>query len=164
MRSGSIALPSASFSRTRRPRAHGRPPGVRLVCRQAGTELSARKRRIIKHAPLRMEDFVVTCPLAPDVPHLLSGSCYPDQVRGRRLPFSLASGELLALSLRISFGLTSRLRPSTSLRINSPGVGTCLDLSMVEGHPTSPVPCPAHTTGLTSRAGAFSAHPCPARC
>ena len=29
MRSGLIAQPSASFSRTRRPRAHGRSPGVR---------------------------------------------------------------------------------------------------------------------------------------
>src|SRR3990172_1844623 len=33
-----------------------------------------------------MEDFVVTCPLVPDVPHLISGSCSPDQVRGRLCP------------------------------------------------------------------------------
>ena len=29
----------------------------------------------IKHTPLRMEDFAVTCPLVPGVPHLGSGSC-----------------------------------------------------------------------------------------
>jgi hypothetical protein len=29
----------------------------------------------IKPTPLRMEDFAVTCPLVPGVPHLISGSC-----------------------------------------------------------------------------------------
>ena len=29
----------------------------------------------IQHTPLRMEDFAVTCPLVPGVPHLVSGSC-----------------------------------------------------------------------------------------
>jgi hypothetical protein len=37
---------------------------------------------------------------------------------------------------------SDRLNPSMLLRINSPGVGTCLDLSMAEGHPTSPVAMP----------------------
>ena len=44
-----------------------RPPGVRH------RTLSRVDAGFIKHTPLRMEDFVVTCPLVPDVPHLRSG-------------------------------------------------------------------------------------------
>jgi hypothetical protein len=36
----------------------------------------------IKHTPLRMEDFVVTCPLVPSVPHLRSGSCASPRIFG----------------------------------------------------------------------------------
>jgi hypothetical protein len=55
----------------------------------------------IKHTPLRMEDFAVTCPLVPGVPHLRSGSCSSPRALGlgflqthlamTSLPFSLPS-------------------------------------------------------------------------
>jgi hypothetical protein len=37
---------------------------------------------LIKHTPARMEDFTVTCPLVPDVPHLLSGACSSPRLFG----------------------------------------------------------------------------------
>jgi hypothetical protein len=77
---------------------------------------------------------VVTCPLAPDVPHLLSGSCFPDQVRDR-LARAFGLGFLQtpphgdALALLLAFGSAKTWRG--------------------DFHPTSSVPCPAHTTRLS---------------
>ena len=91
-----------------------------------------------------MEGSVVTCPLAPDVPHLISGSCSPDQVRGR-LARAFGLGFLQtpprdgALALLLAFGSAKTWRG--------------------DFHPTSSVPCPAHTlkvTGVVERSGTTS--------
>jgi len=82
-----------------------------------------------------MEDFVVTCPLVPDVPHLISGSCSPDQVRGRLCPALLdwASSRphltMDALALLLTFGSDNTWYEDFLL--------------------ASSVPCPAHTTELS---------------
>jgi hypothetical protein len=83
----------------------------------------------IKHTPLQMEDFVVTCPLVPGVPHLRSGSCTPDQVRGRLasifgLGFLQTPPHSDALALLLTFGSANTW---------------CEDF-----HLTSFVPCLAH--------------------
>ena len=137
MRSGSITLPSVPPS----GRAHERPPGVRPVCRQAGTELSARKRRIYKARPCcrwRASSrllvgarpgrttppirFPPPPPASADKPVLASqrpGVALAKTGFRPRLALARRSASarrhdgalalLLALSLRISFGLTSRL-------------------------------------------------------
>jgi len=83
---------------------------ARLPVLSDNREISQGKTRIvlranagfIKYVPLRMEDFAVTCPLVPDVPHLISGSCSS--------PRAFASGFLQtsprddALALLLAFG------------------------------------------------------------
>ena len=59
----------------------------------------------IKYVPLWMEDFVVACPLVPDVPHLLSGSCSSPRTFAPRFLQTSSHGD--ALALRLSFGSTS---------------------------------------------------------
>lgn len=56
----------------------------------------------IKHTPLRMEDFAVTCPLVPGVPHLISGSCSSPRAFG--LGFLRTSPRDDALALLLAFG------------------------------------------------------------
>jgi hypothetical protein len=56
----------------------------------------------ITHTPLRMEDFAVTCPLVPGVPHLLSGSCSSPRALG--LGFLQTSPHDDALALLLAFG------------------------------------------------------------
>ena len=53
----------------------------------------------IKHTPLRMEDFVVTCPLVPGVPHLRSGSCTSSRTFGLGFLQTPPHGGALALLL-----------------------------------------------------------------
>ena len=77
----------------------------------------------IKHTLYRMEDFVVTCPLVPDVPHLISGSCSSPRTFG--LDFLQTPPHDDALVLLLAFGSDYTWRR---------------DL-----HPTSSVSCPAHT-------------------
>lgn len=77
----------------------------------------------IKHIPLQMEDFAVTCPLSPNVPHLLSGFCSSPRIFG--LGFLQTPPRNDTLALLLSFGSAYTW---------------CEDL-----HLTSYVPCLAHT-------------------
>ena len=67
---------------------------------------------------------MVTCPLVPSVPHLISGSCSSPRAFG--LDFLQTQPHGYALVLFLAFGSTNTWRG---------------DL-----HPTSSVPCLAHTT------------------
>ena len=83
----------------------------------------------IKHTPLQMEDFAVTCPLVPSVPHLRSGSCTSPCIFG--LGFLQTPPRDGALALLLSFGSANTW---------------CGDF-----HPTSYVPCLAHTANCAVR-------------
>jgi hypothetical protein len=80
----------------------------------------------IKHTPLQMEDFAVTCPLVPSVPHLRSGSCTSPRIFG--LDFLQTSPHDDALALLLTFGSANTW---------------CEDF-----HLTSYVPCLAHTVQI----------------
>jgi hypothetical protein len=60
--------------------------------------------RVIKHSPGWMEDFAGPCPLAPAVPHLLSGSCPSPHTFAPRFLQTPPRGD--ALALHVSFGST----------------------------------------------------------
>jgi len=79
---------------------------------------------------------MVTCPLVPSVPHLISGSCLSSRAFG--LDFLQTQPHDCALSLLLSFGSTNTWRG---------------DL-----HPTSSVPCLAHTPMLNGRCEAAAKH------
>ncbi len=125
IRSGSIALPSANSPRTRRSRA------VREISQGKTRNFRCINAGFIKHTPLRMEDFVVTCPLVPDVPHLRSGSCTSPCIFG--LGFLQTPPHDDALALLLTFGSAKTW---------------CGD-----SHPASYVPCLAHTARLTGALG-----------
>jgi len=72
------------------------------------TERLARRRRIYKGHPLRMEDFAVTCPLVPGVPHLLSGSCASPRAYGLGFLQTPPRGDALALLLAFGSAITWR--------------------------------------------------------
>ena len=128
-RSEQIPPPSASFFRTRNPRAREKPPGVRL--RTLGA-----KRRIYKTRPSgKMEDFVVTCPLVPSVSHLESGSCTSPRTFGLGFLQTLPHGNALALLLAFGSSYTW----------------------LGDLHPVSSVPCPAHTWRSAARFSASAA-------
>src|SRR5258707_9266757 len=74
-----------------------------------------------------MEDFAVTCPLVPGVPHLRSGSCTSPRAFG--LGFLQTPSHDDALALLLAFGSSY----------------TWLE----DFHPDSSVPCPAHTCQVT---------------
>lgn len=71
-----------------------------------------------------MEGFAVTCPLAPDVPHLRSGSCSSPRALG--LDFLQTPPHDDALVLLLAFGSANTWHG--------------------DFHPASSVPCPAHTS------------------
>ena len=73
-----------------------------------------------------MEGFAVTCPLAPNVPHLISGSCSSPRAFG--LGFLQTPSHDDALALLLTFGSA---------------ITWFGDL-----HPVSSVPCPAHTSSI----------------
>jgi hypothetical protein len=73
---------------------------------------------------------MVTCPLAPSVPHLLSSSCSSRRAFGLGFLQTPPRGDALALCL--AFGAANTWRK---------------DL-----HLTSSVPCPAHTPALSAAA------------
>ena len=83
----------------------------------------------IKHTPLRMEDFEVTCPLVPGVPHLKSGSCMSPRAFG--LGFLQTPPRDDALALLLAFGSANTWRE--------------------DFHLASSVPCPAHTVASAAR-------------
>ena len=98
-----------------------------------------------------MEDFAVTCPLVPDVPHLRSGSCILDQVQDR-------------LALHLWIVIDSELVEGGFLQ--TPPRNDALALLLTLGsantwyedfHLTSYVPCLAHTLGI--RRGDFCRRP-----
>ena len=70
-----------------------------------------------------MEDFAVTCPLVPAVPHLRSGSCTSPRAFG--LGFLQTPPRDDALALLLTLGSTNTWYG--------------------DSHPVSYVPCPAHT-------------------
>src|SRR2546429_8925137 len=74
-----------------------------------------------------MEGFMVTCPLAPSVPHLLSSSCASPRAFG--LGFLQTPPRDDALALFLAFGSANTWRQ--------------------DFHLTSSVPCPAHTPGMS---------------
>ena len=84
----------------------------------------------IKHTPPRMEDFAVTCPLVPGVPHLVSGSCSSPRIFG--LGFLQTPPRGGALALFLAFG--------------------CANTWRQDFHLASSVPCPAHTNQVQRRA------------
>jgi hypothetical protein len=71
-----------------------------------------------------MEDFAVTCPLVPGVPHLVSGSCASPRIFGWGSLQTPPREDALALFL--AFG--------------------CANTWREDFHLASSVPCPAHTT------------------
>ena len=122
MRSELVAQLSASFRRTRLPGATwetSRGKTQSFPCVNA---------RFIKHTHSRMEDFVVTCQLVPDVPHLESGSCTSPRTFG--LDFLQTPSHDDALALLLAFGSAKTW--------------------LGNFHPDSPVPCPAHTGRMRS--------------
>ena len=62
----------------------------------------------IKHTPWRMEDFAVTCPLVPGVPHLVSGSCASPRAFGLGFLQTPPRGDALALLLAFGSARTWR--------------------------------------------------------
>jgi hypothetical protein len=62
----------------------------------------------IKHTPMRMEDFAVTCPLVPGVPHLVSGSCSSPRAFGLGFLQTPPRGDALALLLAFGSAITWR--------------------------------------------------------
>ena len=76
-----------------------------------------------------MEDFLVTCPLVPDVPHLISGSCSSPRTFG--LGFLQTLPHDNALALLLTFGSTNTWYE--------------------DFHLASPVPCPAHTLRISGQ-------------
>ena len=73
-----------------------------------------------------MEDFAVTCPLVPNAPHLRSGSCTSPRTFG--LGFLQTPPHDDALALLLAFGSSFTWHR--------------------DFHPTSSVPCLAHTLGF----------------
>lgn len=112
---------SHAISRKRLAMAYGRPSGVRTVPFDAQTP------DLYSTSRLRMEDFAVTCPLVPDVPHLVSGSCSSPRIFG--LGFLQTQPRACALALLLTLGSAN---------------SWCGDF-----HPTNYGPCPAHTPKLT---------------
>src|SRR5215510_14697596 len=95
---GGIPTPPSQFpwhATSQDSHAVSRAKSYSLRCIDAG---------LIKHVPLWMEDFVVACPLVPDVPHLLSGSCSSPRTFAPRFLQTPPHGD--ALALRLSFGST----------------------------------------------------------
>lgn len=83
----------------------------------------------------QMEDFAVTCPLVPDAPRLISGSCSSPRSFGFSFLQTLPRGNALAVLL--AFGSAKTWLP---------------DL-----HRHSYVPCPAHTFEFTGAARLYRA-------
>ena len=82
---------------------------------------------LITHTPVRREDFAVTCPRVPGVPHLVSGSCSSPRTFGWDFLQTPPHGD--AFVLLLAFGSANTWHGDV--------------------HPVSSVPCPAHTTKLT---------------
>jgi hypothetical protein len=99
--------------------APGRSPGVRHVT------VTARTPDLQSASQPQMEDFAVTCPLVPDAPRLISGSCSSSRSFGFGFLQTPPRDDALAVSL--AFGSAKTWLP--------------------DFHRHSYVPCPAHTFG-----------------
>jgi hypothetical protein len=103
-------MPAADFSHAVRVdrstlsqfQSHATSQGTREISRGKTQNFPRVDAGFIKHTRLRMEGFVVTCPLAPGVPHLISGSCSSPRAFGLGFLQTLPHDNALALSL--SFG------------------------------------------------------------
>jgi hypothetical protein len=124
-RSGSVSRSSASFTRTRVPKAPDRPPGVRHVT------VAARAPDLQNASQPQMEGFAVTCPLAPDASRLISGFCSSPRSFGFGFLQTPPRDDALAVSL--AFGSANTWLP--------------------DFHRHSYVPCPAHTPAPESGQG-----------
>jgi hypothetical protein len=136
-------MPSADFCGTvREDYSPLRPmPGHPQISRGQRSYRRCIDAGFIKYPPLWMEDFVVACPLVPNVPHLLSGSCPSPRTfvpRGRQTP---PRGDALALPW--SFGSTH---------------------TWTEDLPPSLTACTAHTLGFSRRWMRAAARRCWAAC
>jgi hypothetical protein len=129
-------MPSADFSPMVRKHycflsqfpSHATVRGKGEISRGKTQNLPCVNAGFIKHTHMRMEDFAVTCPLVPDVPHLISGSCSSPRSFGLGFLRTPPRGDALALLL--AFGSAKTWHG--------------------DFHPVSSVPCPAHTqTGTT---------------
>ncbi len=131
-------MPSADFSHAVRVdrstlsqfQSHATSQGTCEISRGKTQNLLRVNAGFIKHAQSRIEGFAVTCPLALNVPHLLSGSCSSPRAFGLDFLQTPPHGDApdsrdLRLALFLAFGSANTWRE---------------DL-----HLTSSVPCPAHT-------------------
>jgi hypothetical protein len=103
--------------------SHARSQGTEEISRGKTQNFLRVNAGFIKHTPLRMEDFAVTCQLVPDVPHLVSGFFTSPRAFG--LGFLQTPPHDDALALLLAFGSAITWRE--------------------DFHLTSSVPCPAHT-------------------
>jgi hypothetical protein len=98
-------MPSADFcGAVREDCSPLSPKDTPQISRGQRSYLPSIDARFIKYAPLWMEDFVVACPLVPNVPHLISGSCLSRRTFVPRVLQTPPRGDALALPL--SFGST----------------------------------------------------------
>ena len=118
---------NADFSTFSQFQSHATSQGTEETSRGKTQNLPRVNAGFIKHAPLRMEGFVVTCPLAPSVPHLLSGSCSSPRAFG--LGFLQTPPHDDALALFLTFGSAKTW--------------------FEDFHLVSSVPCPAHTAWVS---------------
>src|SRR5574337_281119 len=121
-------MPSADFCRPVRsgsPDLSPIPPDSRQISQGKTQNVWRVDAGFIKHTPLRMEDFAVTCPLVPGVPHLLSGSCASPRAFGLGFLQTPPRGDALALLL--AFGSANTWRG--------------------DSHPARSVSCLAHMRG-----------------
>ena len=96
-----------------------RSPGVRHVT------VTTRTSNLQSASQPQLEDFTVTCPLVPDAPRLISGSCSSPRSFGFGFLQTPPRDDALAVSL--AFGSAKTWLP--------------------DSHRHSYVPCPAHTFG-----------------
>ena len=103
-------MPSADFCRPVRAAPATLSPlrDSRQISQGKAQNVSRVDARFIKHTPLRMEDFAVTCPLVPGVPHLGSGSCASPRAFGLGFLQTPPHGDALALLLAFGSARTWR--------------------------------------------------------
>jgi hypothetical protein len=104
------SMPSADFCRPVRAAPATLSPvrDSRQISQGKTQNVSRVNAGFIKHTPLRMEDFAVTCPLVPGVPHLVSGSCASPRAFGLGFLQTPPRGDALALLLAFGSAITWR--------------------------------------------------------
>src|SRR5512138_1812155 len=97
-----------------------------------------------------MESFAVTCPLAPDAPHLRSGSCTSPRAFG--LSFLQTSPHDDALALLLAFGSAITWQEDLHLSSSVPCPAHTLAITRVRPRTSRGWPCSAPTLYLSARA------------